>query len=484
MDIFRTVIFLMHLLTACVLTFGVFLRCSQKPFSYELIADTHVCKAGSNCTAPYVESVASFNASCYAQAEVSAECSLQGLPLYDKSSPTVGWHLFSILAHFEWVSAAFAYFYIRSKYQPYSWVISICITFVGTLLCMPWTADIFWNEVILFWATFVGCAGIFYTFHDVVPDSVQGKGRLAAETAALLFPKLTHESKRDLSHEYARVPTRLAGDSDRGCGAPPVTYTEEPALRMLEYSFTGSELFIAVLNLFIPNAPAFFTLLGYGLVFVTNICGVLVHYGMIMMNDKSAVEKPAAELALKPLVNNVTARMKTFDVTYLQQADPKNAGPAARWYAKVGLAGFWSPEPNGPPGDGSEDVCRLGWGSPRSITLSALIHAWLAYVVALTLVFYQGNLLYSKSAPGFVVASGWLLILMYSSFGFWATAAWYWPSILRWRIMGTCFGCSDRHETDVDAVFTRGLDVLSLSAKLSIVYNLSFGFIFMGGGVC
>jgi hypothetical protein len=491
MDIFRTVIFLMHFLTACVLTFGVWLRCGQDPFSYHMMADSHTCQAGSNCTAPYISSSATFNTTCYTKPSGDDQCSNQGLPLYDRSSTTIGWHLFAILAHFEWVSAAFAFYYIRSRYQPYAWLVSICITFVGTLLCMPWTTDVFWNEILLFWATFLGCSGIFYTFHDVVPDSVYSSSRMHAETAALLFPKMTRDKKRSISTEYMS----LQGACDKGCPVP-VIYTEEPALRLLEYSLTGSELFIAVLNIFIPDAPAFFTLLGYCLVFCCNLCGVLVHYSMIMMNDKSAVEIPPPEDSLRPIAPPVGAGARSFNLTGFVVYPPQ---PRSWWYpstwvcvpswghwmgSHAGLSGFWSAEPGAPVGGHTEEMCRVGWGTTHSLRLSCLMHSWTVYIIALSFLFYQGNLLYSSTAPAFVVASGWLLVLTYSSFGLWATAAWYFPSVLRWRIMGTCFGCSSHHETDVDAVFTRGLDVLSLTAKLSIVYNLSFGFIFMGGGVC
>jgi hypothetical protein len=76
-----------------------------------------------------------------------------------------------------------------------------------------------------------------------------------------------------------------------------------------------------------------------------------------------------------------------------------------------------------------------------------------------------------------VVAAGWSLIISYTSFGIWMTVVYWFPSILP-RLCG-CLGKKNTYDI---AVF--GLDILSLSAKLSIVFSLSWGFVFRAEGRC
>ena len=110
-----------------------------------------------------------------------------------------------------------------------------------------------------------------------------------------------------------------------------------------------------------------------------------------------------------------------------------------------------------------------------------LFHSWVAYVSALVIILYQGNLLTSSRVPWFVVFSAWMLLLSYSSFGIWATLAYKLPSLLRAKWLHTLCRVASG---DIGQILVKGLDILSLAAKISIVMSLSTGFVFQGDGVC
>ena len=114
---------------------------------------------------------------------------------------------------------------------------------------------------------------------------------------------------------------------------------------------------------------------------------------------------------------------------------------------------------------------RRVWGSFIASNLSTLLNSWLAYLVSIMLIFYQQTFLFSPEPPVFVRFAGWSLLVSYSSFGIWVTLIYWFPE----RTQKLCW-CSKITETLQLTVY--GLDILSVSAKLSIVGSLSYGLIF------
>jgi len=120
---------------------------------------------------------------------------------------------------------------------------------------------------------------------------------------------------------------------------------------------------------------------------------------------------------------------------------------------------------------------RRVWGSFIASNSSTMLNSWLAYLGAMSLVFYQQSLLFSSDAPGFIVFAGWSLIVTYTSFGIWVTLVYWFPKYAS----KICWFLTDQ---DAFVVVVYGLDVLSLAAKLSIVGSLSYGFVFRAEGRC
>jgi hypothetical protein len=111
--------------------------------------------------------------------------------------------------------------------------------------------------------------------------------------------------------------------------------------------------------------------------------------------------------------------------------------------------------------------------------MATLLNSWLAFALALALVLYQQTFLFSGDPPWFVVMSGWSLLVMYTLFGLWVSAVYTYPAYWASALGGWGGGLEETYLLTV-----RGLDVLSVVAKLSVVSMLSFGFVFSADGRC
>lgn len=450
-EAFHWVIFAFHFAAACLLAFGVWLRCDQDVWVSRMYVDTYAAQANSTGLWWYDAEPSAHGLS------LRAECSLAGaadnracfdadLPLYERVKPGAGWHLFALLGQFEWISSSFAFFYIKHGWHRFSWVASSALVCVGTLLFMPFRGEVFYNEVLLMWANAAICVGVFYGYRGLYAES-----RVAPQAE----PDAVHETApepastdRSLHAPLLGRATRLSGEGN--LVAETLRAVQLPALRYAEYCITAAELWIAVLCVYVQDPPAFMAIGGYTLIFLTNLYGLLLHYSLVSDDVKVMLAARATlprQISMKSRgVFRVPPAMLglTYDEVYRQ---------------------------------GTELVKRRVWGSYIASNSSTLLNSWLAYLVAMALIFYQETFLFSSDPPAFVVFAGWSLIVTYSSFGVWVTFVYWFPRYAS----RTCWFLADK---DVFVVVVYGLDTLSLAAKLSIVGSLSYGFVFRAEGRC
>jgi len=393
MDTFHVVIFVLHLSAALTITGGVWFRCDQAQWVSRMRVDTYTPQPGSaglwwDAEPEWVERCSNGTG--------ALECFRHDLPLYEATPEGMGWHLFALLGHFEWVSAAFAFFYIRGGWARWSWVISSAIAATGSALFLV-SGRLYVNEVAIMIAALCGAVASFYLYRDL-------------NTGA-----------------QARRITRGWDTDSLHC-------VQAPVLRFLEYSITASELYVAVLSVFVIDPPAYMSLGGYALIAVCNLYGALIHYSV-------ATESVGQELG----ASLKAGRGLRLSVTY---APIHGAESRAQVLPRV-------------------------WGSYIASDASTMANSWMVFAVAACLLFYQQTFLFSADPPAFVVFAGWSLIVFYTSFGVWATAVYSVPA--GWFTGG---------DWNPYAVLVLGLDVLSIGAKLSIVGALASGFVFQADGRC
>ena len=439
-DTFHWVIFALHASTAIMITGGVWLRCSPDVWFARLGVDTY--EVITNSTGFYLKdwSDEDFARCSLSNASSDKRCFNAGLPLYEKFPSNLGWHLFVLLGHFEWISTAFAFFYIRQRFEKQSWWICCCIVFVGTLLYLPFRGSVFVNEVFLLILNFIISCSVFYGYRGIYqPQQVQPSSDVVNASRLPDAPAQPNEQQSTWG-EGNLIPRKLLD-------------VQLVALRFCEYCITASELWVAVLSVYVSSPPAIMSIGGYTLILLTNLYGLLLHYSLVSDN------------------NQVTLRVDRGSTYWA----PNQLRMQPRRYLRV-------PESMlGVPVGFDMNIRKLfrveQWDSYIASNMSTLLNSWLAYAVAMLLIFYQQTFLTSTEPPAFVVAAGWSLILSYTSFGVWMTLVYWFPSALP-RICG-CMRMKNTYDIAV-----LGLDVLSLSAKLSIVISLSWGFVFRAEGRC
>lgn len=431
-EVFHWFIFAWHLFAALFITFGVWFRCDPGLWVTRLYVDTYALQNDSyalwldDADPSLLQRCSLYNVSR------SRHCFEADLPLYERVLPNVGWQLFALLGNFEWISAAFAFFYVRGSWEKDSWKISSGMVFLGTLFFMPFRGPVFVNQVVLQLANMCICVFIFYKYQSV------------------------HKRQPALPGAPSSILAPASGFYTAGEGnlVPSVAlHADLPALRFCEYCVTASELWVAVFSVYVQDAPAFMTIGGYTLIFLTNLYGVLLHYSLVSDHAESKLD------ACPSLPAQLTMRTrKGLRVPSAMLRAPLSGAADAR--------------------DTIESASRRKvWGSYIASSSSTLFNSWLAYLVAMGLIFYQQTFLFSSEPPAFVVFAGWSLIVSFSSFGLWMTLVYWYP---QWVSKLCC--CLRTKETYDIALY--GLDVLSLSSKLSIVGSLSYGFIFRAEGRC
>jgi hypothetical protein len=240
-------------------------------------------------------------------------------------------------------------------------------------------------------------------------------------------------------------------------------------MRFLEYCITASELWVAVLAVFVKDPPVFMALGGYTMILLCNLYGALLHYSLASDSISESSQTPLL------IPDQMTMNARRMGANHHPRSRRR------RRMMSMHIPDEWL------TGSAHEEeiafyhLQRSVWGSFIASNLSTFLNSWLAYLVAIGIIFYQQTFLFSPDPPFFVVFAGWSLLMFYSSFGFWITLMYYFPG----SVMAACKYLPDcLAPRDSNTLTTLGLDVLSVSAKLSIVGSLAFGFVFQAGGRC
>jgi hypothetical protein len=451
-DWFHWVIFAFHLSAALVITAGVLLRCDPDVWVSRMSVDTYSVQANSSGLWWYSRGDDLVRQCSLRNSTGSVACFQADLPLYEKMPGHLGWHLFVLLGHFEWISVSFAFYYVDYAWKGYSWWVSCAIVTVGSCFALvpSLSSDhVFSNEIFLVVFNWFVSLTVFFNYRSV-HKGVQLAPRAASDTLA---------------------PFRLSGNGNL------VPYklldVQLPALRFCEYCITASELYVAVLCVFVQDPPAFMSLGGYTLILLTNLYGLLLHYSLVSDNLQGYLSLPASRAALPP--QEIMERERPFPVGVLGES-MRSGVVAGRRTLRVPLTMLGATPM--PLGDAFRTMMqRRVWGSYIASNTSTLLNSWLAYLVAVALIFYQQTFLFSSEPPFFVVFAGWSLLFSYSSFGIWMTIVFWYPDLVA-KI------CCFARDKELYSVAVYGLDILSLASKLSIVGSLSYGFVFREEGRC
>lgn len=407
--------FALHLTAAAVLTGGIHLRCEADAWLSMLRVDTRTPPEDS--AALWVDVDPAWLAAC-PSGGANATCARMDLPLYERTAAHAGFHLFGLLTHFEWVSAAFALYYLQAGWG---------------------TGGLFWLPILLAAAgTAVSCAPRHGTWMaGEVALYVLNLGVVAVvfvEYRALTRPDAESGGPDPRVDFHSRMEGAATRDVHLG------------AMRYWEYCVTAPELFLAVLAVFVRDPPAFMAIGGYAMIVLCNLYGVMLHYALV-----------------------------GFPADAHGQYTPLPPAPRGQARALVVPPAWLGAEPE--PGF-AELVEKVSWGSYIASNTSTLFNSWLVFAMAMGLILYQQTFLTSGDPPVYVVFSGWSLLVSYASFGVWATAVYLFPERLAGWLARPC-GTRGPWQ-----LLNRGLDVLSVSAKLSIVGALAAGFVFMAEGGC
>lgn len=408
----------LHAAAALVLTAGVHLRCDADLWLVRLRVDAYDAPNGS--AALWVEAPDDRLAACWADPG-RADCRRDGLPLYERAPGGWGFHLFAVLAHFEWLSAAFALYYERNARAWRPWWLPALVALVGTAVCCaPGRAAPTAMEAVLFAGGGLLACAVFWVYHGLTLEDAA-----AASEREPIWASVSWASRLE---EDAAAQVHLG------------------AMRYLEYSLTAPELFLGVLAVFVKDPPVFMAVGGHAMILLCNLYGATLHYALVgkpvQAQPPAAGARPKAARAMRP------------PPAWLGDEAPGAADALA------------------------EAVRTRAWGSYIASNTSTLGNSWLAFALGMGLILYQQTFLTSGDPPAFVVFTGWSLLLSYSSFGVWATAVYLFPDALTAALAGPL---AARNAWEL---LNRGLDALSVIAKLSVVGSLAGGFVFMADGRC
>ena len=497
-DTFHWAIFGLHLAGALMITFGVWFRCDADLWVSEMRVDTYdlpVNSTGLWWYSPHDnDNRTELLARCSAlNATQTRHCFAEDLPLYERTPSDLGWHLFALLGHFEWVSAAFAFFYIEGSWNKQSWKVSVAMSGLGTLLFLPMRGGhVFVNEVGLLVANFVISASVFYGYRNVhgypgPSSSPPPQPEQREPTATLVFVPPEPQVVQNSGYHVMRIPPHMSGRGNLKTDS--LRLAELPAMRFSEYCITASELWVAVLAVFVKDPPAFMSIGGYALILLCNLYGLLLHYSLI--SKEMTVELKARVPDQLSMRHKRLAGRRNWVIPRQWTRMNAGAGGDAEQPAPVE-----QPRANPAVTEPSEQeklsayemiqlhmVERRVWASFIASNISTLLNSWLAYLVAIALIFYQQTFLFSPDPPAFVVFAGWSLLASYTSFGLWITLL-YWSPGWVYKCCVWCPCICTPKSLDTLAIAVHGLDILSVSAKLSIVGSLSYGFVFQADGRC
>ena len=339
----------------------------------------------------------------------------------DEPVPHHGWNPYGLVLAFEWVSAAFALFYLRDRawlagrgaYLAMAWLLAGAAVYMGFYF---FRGAGNWCEPVAVGLS-LSLAGAVLSRYDGWRDEFV---RAVAEGAAEAMSYRMHQQNGILW----RVP--LGAEPAGAWDARRLEARLAVMLRYGEYCITAPLLYVAVLTLFVVGPPAWAFVAGYLGVFVCNCLGLALHLIHVEIQDA-----------------------------------PEQGGNTEGWAVK------WAHRRMGArPAHTAAALLGVGtWREHWVARLAYLEGSWLGLLVGMMFVFYFGRpYLFNSAVPVVVLLSLWNLVLSYCLFG----------------IVGTYFYVFDAKWPYMDPAF----DVLSLAAKIPIAGAVCVAFLSMPGGGC
>ena len=371
-----------------------------------------------------------------------------------------GWNPYATVMAFEFISASFAFFYLRElrhappalrvacRYVPHVW------NLVGLAIYLAWFAlrgmDN-WCETLAIFVSY-GLATVVLTGHDAWRKDFE-------ETAvAGLASALARQYSCQVAGRLCRIPVRTGAepgllDEDTPTAARLAALLRQRLgvlTRYGEYTVTASLLYVAVLSIFVVGPPSWAFVAGFAGIFACNAMGLGLH----LLHTELAVgpriwEAVDAGGHSEPPVRSWYSPLLTVPIVCAPPVPPPiGVQPEARWHhtaAALFGVGTWHEH----------------WVS----RLEMLKGAWAGLMVGVTIVLYFGRgYLFNTSMPAFVLVTLWNLVITYAAFGFVATFFYVYDQYWAW--------------------LEPALDVLSVSAKVPIAMSVCVAFLQMPGGSC
>ena len=429
--------------TAMAITFTVLLFvCKSSSFddpgTYMLPLDWQAWRNSSH---------APMNASC-----TSAEqCYRNSLPwAEDELLAKHAWNPFMLCCGFEWLSAAFAIFYLRHNFREEksrrgASALALLCCVLNLVLVSVWHvvyAHWYWMQILVMLASSLVSVAIFLTWDKFETAVAQKLPEPHPLGNAVAFEKYV------LQGRVWRVPTRvkrlgeprrlrqytLLGVHDNadhdGPDTTPFLILDSQSeihafggimklrlrvvLRYMEYCMTASMLYVAVLSMLVVSPPAWTYVAGFFGIFACNATGIALH-------------------------------LKTLDIAFFDHE------LHAKGHTKRALL---------------DVIAGVGtFSSPGVAKLSLLWDCWIGLFIGLyILVWFAQGALYNTSVPLVARIMIWWLFVNYSAFG----------------VVATVIYVKDAWWVYMD----RAMDVLSISAKVGITGTIAAAFMTMPGAGC
>ena len=350
----RCTAFALHFAAACVLL-GLLFGCHTQAYTntgyHMLVLDWQAWnQRGGNCTS-------------------AVDCARRGVPWADDEPvPRHRWNPFALVTTFEFISSAFALFYLDFHGVRYWAVAWLLIGFVSYLTWFGSRGQDQWAEPLTIAVSYAFAATVILSadrwreeLHSLYARYGQLYGRHAREV------RVAASSQHTVT---IRIP-RLRGGGDPEPTDP--TYGARPRipdrrrfdviLRYLEYTATASLLYLAVLSVFSVGPPSWAFVTGFVGIFACNIAGVPLHILHIVV---------AGENMGRP-----------------------------QWHQSAAA------------------VLGVGTWKERWVAeLMMLEAAWFGVAVGITIVVYLGfGVLTNPAIPVYVLVGMWDVIVLYCSFG-------------------------------------------------------------------
>ena len=412
----------------------------------------------------------------------------------DEPLPRHRWNPFALTMTFEFISSAFALFYLRElawappalrlacRYAPIGW------SLLGLALYLGWfvaRGQDNWCEVLAVLASHGLAVWVLARYDAWRAEFEETALRGLASTFARRFYMCY------VSGYPWRIPARVGADDDvleqngfsHSAAETSLKQRLAVLLRYGEYTITASLLYVAVLSIFVVGPPSWAFVVGFAGIWTCNAMGAALHLmhtelalgpvisGAIISQVEPDPEPAEREHARAPAVwvSPFLAAPIVCAVT-LARSGPMGAPPAAT-LARSGPMGAppaETPASSPPGGWGKTAAAILGvgtWHDHWVSRLEMLKGAWLGLMAGMLVIVYFGQgYLFNASMPAFVLFTLWNLLLLYCAFG----------------LVATLFYTFDRYWQWLEPA----LDMLSVCAKVPIAASVCVAFTQMPGGAC